>query len=387
MLGVTLNSFLEDTSVLVALAFVLVRGPLQRVAANPVGVGVLAGVLGLSEAIFPEARYPYAPHALACAFATALGGWRAGLVAAGVTVIAAAALLPGWEPVAILIQTLTTIDCLAAFGSYFRSRWWAAVPAAMGQTLGIEITDMLRAPLHQSLTSFVTVPANAFGFVLLMLVVRDANLRADAERRQHERDEARRLAAEAQLAMLRSRIQPHFLFNALNSIAALCTVAPKRASEATVELGQLMRRSLEIDFGQGLSLQQELQTVRSYLAIEQERFGAKLRVQLHTQGCESVIVPAFGVQILVENAILHGISRKSGAGEIAICARRKGGHCVVAVLDDGPGPGDSKWTRETPHGLGILSAQLRASFGSAGRLHLLGRRTGGTIAAFQVPYE
>ena len=383
---VTLNSFLEDTCVLVATAFVVVRGPFERLTQLPVWMGLLAGALGASEAFFPGARFPYGPHILAATFATAAGGPIAGAISALVILAVAWTILPLASDLAITVQVLTTIAMVAGMRKFLKGDLWAVGLCVAGQIIGIGVSHTLKSEAPESLTSFISVPANAFGLLLLGLVVHDARVRSDTVRVLHESIEARRVAAEAQLVMLRSRIQPHFLFNALNSIAALCTIAPKQASEATIQLGRLMRRSLEIDFGTGLTLGEELETVQAYLAIEQERFGNILRVSYDIDGAEKVIVPAFGVQILVENAVLHGITRRTGGGEVKIMARKNSRGWTIAVVDTGVGLSKPDWTRATPHGLGILRAQLRASHGHGGNLHLLARESGGALAAFCVPF-
>src|SRR6185369_10277298 len=126
--------------------------------------------------------------------------------------------------------------------------------------------------------SAVAILANGFGTMLLLLVANDARLRADSVRNRAEAQAAQALVTEAQLNALRARVHPHFLFNALTSIAALCVEAPARAETATVRLGQLMRRVLETSATAPLCLSDELSHVQGYLEMEQLRLGARLAV-------------------------------------------------------------------------------------------------------------
>src|SRR5579862_1208809 len=286
---VTLNSFLEDTCVLVATAFLFVRGPFERLLANPLWSGLVFGVLGGSEALFPDARFPYASHTLACAFATAFVSWRAGAITATVSVVAGFALRPLNVSLVIGIQATIVVLVIALLPRPTSKRiGFPAAAVALAQGLAILAVVSVRSLSvnQESLVSPWTVPANAFGVVLLWVVIRDAQVRSEAERHRQDVVEARRLAAEAQLVALRARVQPHFLYNALGSIAALCTSAPERASRAVIRLGTLMRQALETDFGKPHTLREEIETVKGYVEIEQERFGSRLEVEYHIDGAE-----------------------------------------------------------------------------------------------------
>ncbi len=385
MTAITFNSFLEDTCVLVAGAFLFVRGPMERLIAKGSWLGLLAGAFSASEAIFPGDRYPYAPHTLACAFATAIAGPGAGGIAGAVSILTSAVLLPRAITLVIAAQILLSVCAVGIVARLSQERWWCVPAFAISQVIGTKGAHFFLPNASPTLTSPTTMVANSFGLVLLLLVVRDARLRAESHRNLHEVDEARRIAAEAQLAIVRTRVQPHFLFNALNSIAALCMISPERAAEATANLGKLMRRSLEVDLAKGLSIREEMDIVANYIAVEKERFGSKLEVTYDIETFPEIEVPAFSIQILVENAVLHGLSTKVGAGKLRILARKSAGGATVAVIDDGVGIAYASRHRSTPHGLSILSDQLRSICGIGARLHVVRRDSGGTIAAFHVP--
>lgn len=384
---VTPNSLIEDTSVLVAGTFLLVRGPVEQYVKRPQVFGAMMGILGVSEAIFPSSRFPYAPHTLAIGLAGAFSGLSATTVT--------------WlSIVGIGIATLTPQDCLievvqASFvfllitliRLYSKSFVLQGVAMAVGSAIGLSITKVLGGSLTESLTSYWTVPANLFAFATLTVVINDAIVRSQSARLRIEAQESRQLAAEANYANLRSRVHPHFLFNVLNSIAALCTISPKEASEVTVELGRLLRRSLEMDLRQGITIREEMVTVQSYLGIEMKRFPGKFTVEIDVEGFEDLVVPAYSIQTLVENAILHGVSRKSGRGKVCISVRRTNRFVSIRVVDDGLGLNPGKEYIKSDRGLGILRAQLKLDSRYMGTLHLVGRPKGGTIVAFKIKVQ
>ena len=134
--------------------------------------------------------------------------------------------------------------------------------------------------------------------------------------RTKERDEAeaRRLAAEAQLASIESRVQPHFLFNTLNSIAALTHDDPAGAERMTGQLASLLRSSLDSTATPLVTLEQELRVVRAYLDIERVRFGDRLRYDVAPRWGAAATVPRMALQTLVENSVKYAVSPRREGG-------------------------------------------------------------------------
>jgi two-component system sensor histidine kinase AlgZ len=144
-----------------------------------------------------------------------------------------------------------------------------------------------------------------------------------------------RLPAEAaaRLAELQSRIRPHFLFNALNTAVALVRVDPTRAEEVLEDLAQLFRVALE-DHGQAVTLTEEVELAQRYLAIEQVRFGDRLRVRWEIDpAAGGARVPPLLLQPLVENAVRHGIEPSPDGGEVVVRTRVRRGHAVVDITN------------------------------------------------------
>ncbi len=145
------------------------------------------------------------------------------------------------------------------------------------------------------------------------------------------------LLAQAEIKRLQSQIKPHFLFNSLNTITSFCRTSPDKARELLVELSTYLRKSLanHKDF---VTVTDELQQVRSYLAIEKARFGERIKVSIDMkQGCEEWPIPPLVIQPLVENAVRHGIAVKEDGGSVQVKVSKLNSELHVSVRDDGVG--------------------------------------------------
>lgn len=144
--------------------------------------------------------------------------------------------------------------------------------------------------------------------------------------------------ARAQLEQLRGQLQPHFLFNAINGIAALVHTDPARADEMLMELAALLRSTLDLGRSDTIPLRRELELVDHYLRIQSMRFEDRLKVRRTIDaaalGCE---VPALLLQPLLENSLRHVIAQRSDGGRIELSARRAADRLLLRVEDDGPG--------------------------------------------------
>jgi two-component sensor histidine kinase len=204
--------------------------------------------------------------------------------------------------------------------------------------------------------------------------------------RTKERDEAeaRRLAAEAQLASLEARVDPHFLFNTLNSIAALVRDRPADAERVIEQLSALMRSSL--DRKQSLvRVDEELALVRSYLEIERVRFGDRLRFAIApADGAGAGLIPRLSLQTVVENSVKFAVSTVRDGAAIAVTAARHGERLHVTVEDDGPGFDASSLPEG--HGLHLLKSRLAMTFGDRATFGVASR-PGRTVVTLDLPFE
>jgi len=187
--------------------------------------------------------------------------------------------------------------------------------------------------------------------------------------RQVEQERAYKLLAEARLSSLESRIHPHFLFNTLNSIAALIPTDPARAEQTVGNLASLLRFSLNANQSGLVPLAQEMKIVRDYLEIEKTRFGTRLRFEIDVADeLGEIKVPPLSLQSLAENAVKHVVSRQPQGASIRIIAMRETDRVSIAVLDDGPGFSLDAVTPE--HGLGSLIARMDLLYGGGGQLEI-----------------
>ena len=152
-----------------------------------------------------------------------------------------------------------------------------------------------------------------------------------------EKERAQKELYEAQVSVMVSQIQPHFMYNALSSIAMLCTIDPETAQEATVEFADYLRGNMDsLKQKAPVPFTAELEHLKKYLYIEQLRFGKKLNVEYDIQATEFV-VPQLSIQPLVENAVKHGVGMKKKGGTVTIATRETEDAFEVIIRDDGVG--------------------------------------------------
>jgi LytS/YehU family sensor histidine kinase len=187
-------------------------------------------------------------------------------------------------------------------------------------------------------------------------------LKAQIEHATRQREKAVQVATEARLSSLESRIHPHFLFNALNSICALVREDPDMAERLIVRMATLLRFSLDSNQLGVVSLAQEIEIVRGYLEIEKARFGDRLQFSIDIPSeTEAYGVPPLSIQTLVENSVKYALP-----GCITVTATMNSGALEVEVWDGGPGVD----LRSTPpgHGLDLLQSRLQTIYGDAASL-------------------
>ncbi|MEO8704244.1 MAG: histidine kinase [Kofleriaceae bacterium] len=226
------------------------------------------------------------------------------------------------------------------------------------------------------LTSFVfRCVTFTWAIVLPALVVQSLRTRAEAiERRLTEQRQA---ALSAQLEAIQARTNPHFMFNAMNTIASLVKDDPKLAEQTIERLADVLRYALQSARLEAVTLGEELAMIRDYLEIQHARFGDRLRYTIEVEpGLDLVRVPPLLVQPLIENAVLHGVGERQEGGSIALVARRRADRIEISVDDDGPGPGASSH-RGSGTSLDDLARRLELLHGGAGSLVIRTNDRGG----------
>src|SRR5579859_27812 len=197
--------------------------------------------------------------------------------------------------------------------------------------------------------------------------------------------------SEARLNALRMQLDPHFLFNALNTISSQVEREPRLARQMIEHLGDLLRMSLENKDRQEVPLFEELAFLDPYLAIQKIRFGDRLRFETEIEAeVRQALVPCLVIQPLVENAIRHGLSSRTSGGTVSVSARRVEEQLEIVVADDGVGlPAGWTMAGSAGFGLSVTRERIRGLHPGSGSRFVVRRRRGansaGTEAVIWLP--
>jgi two-component system, LytTR family, sensor histidine kinase AlgZ len=275
--------------------------------------------------------------------------------------------LSAWYPSRHLPLTRAKAPLLAAThggAALVTSAAWVLLGAGLARLVGLAggpaFSGVAEAYAGQVLPLF------AVGVLLYVLSVALHYVLLSFETaREAERREARLslLAREAELKALKSQIQPHFLFNCLNSISALTGSDSARAREMCVKLADFLRKSLAVGEKASIPIGEELSLARSYLAVEAIRFGKRLAVEEEVEPSgEACLVPPLLLQPLVENAVVHGISTLAEGGAVKLEASRAGNRLRIVI--ENPFDPDAPPRAKGGLGLKIVRDRLAALYGT-----------------------
>jgi two-component sensor histidine kinase len=284
------------------------------------------------------------------------------------------------------------------------SHWWIHLSAAAAIDI---VASAWRAGLNVALNpwanpsgagSFSSLWLDAFNGGLLVTIIFYASIVSigfvldSRERIAHQAAETARLNEQltrAQLEALRHQFEPHFLFNALNAVSALVREGRNDdAVEMIAGLGGLLRRVLRDSATHQVSLQEELQFLDSYLAIQRVRFSNRLAVVVEVPPeLMQARVPCLALQPIVENALKHGIEKRAQGGEVRILASRVNGHLNLRVYNDGPQLTPDWQTNGCGAGLANLVSRLRGLYGNDFGFELSSVDAGGVQASLLLPYR
>jgi len=244
----------------------------------------------------------------------------------------------------------------------------AALLLTGGVMLIARFTAALLAPNFRGIETRFLAAAPVLSLMVLLIyemsiALHYAALELEASRRSEI------LARDSQLKALKAQVNPHFLFNSLNSISALTAVNPTEAREMCIRLADFLRTSLRLGERVTIPLAEELGLTKMYLDVEQVRFGGKLRVvQDINPGCANCSVPALVLQPLVENAVKHGIAMMDEGGEIRMSVRHDQDRMRFTISN----PFDPEAPSTGRNGIGLrnIRERLEAFYGSAARLDI-----------------
>jgi two-component system sensor histidine kinase LytS len=239
-----------------------------------------------------------------------------------------------------------------------------------------------RAALFR-MSEIETVPVlQGLGTALILAIVEQVR----------DRDEQTRAAASAEVRALQARMNPHFLFNALNTLGALSRIAPREVPRAVGRLRQFLRGSFDQHERVLVPLEEELAVVRAYLDIESLRLGDRLKVeQIIDPGLLKALMPPFSFQPLIENAVQHGLHSSPRAGRLQLVVRPTGEWLEMSVSDDGQGVPSAEiehlFFAERPrvHALVLLRRRLQGLYGRSFQLEVRSEIGEGTTVTMRIP--
>jgi two-component system LytT family sensor kinase len=272
----------------------------------------------------------------------------------------------------------------------------ASAPVALGYVFGAALRGFDLSTLPPLASSYwgtfalFSLVADTYLYWVILAAALGLDAYDDAQTRLRQAAELERTLVAAQVDALKMKLQPHFLFNTLNSISFL---AVERDGDGVVRmvqrLGALLRSSMESGGRQLVTVEEELALLEQYLAIEEIRFADRLRVTRRIpRPVLRALIPSLVLQPMIENSIKHGFSRRIDAGHLEIAIAREYDSLVVSVEDDGPGvpPG---WDLATHCGRGLKNVIERVEklFPGAWSFTLRNRPHGGAVSRLRVPWQ
>jgi two-component system, LytTR family, sensor kinase len=309
--------------------------------------------------------------------------------------------LPRWYSWGLLTPLIFWVDKRVGGTRTLARRVALHVPLGIAFTVLAIVVRLVSRPLRGS-----PWPPSVAGFflerfywdLLIYAVIAGVSVARDYAAQVRERDrQAHELAlqaadlerrlVEARLQSLRAQLQPHFLFNALNTISAFTETRPQTARRLMEQLGDLLRASLTHASQPLVTLGEELTFLDDYLAIESARFEGRITVSVHAEdGLLDIMVPSFLLQPLVENAIRHGVAPRLSGGHVEVTAARNGSMLKLRVRDNGVGlTPDWRLDRNSGVGLGNVISRLEHLYGQRDLLHIAAVASGGVEVQLDLP--
>ncbi|MCF7551877.1 MULTISPECIES: histidine kinase [Pseudonocardia] len=236
-----------------------------------------------------------------------------------------------------------------------------------------DIRGIVAVPLESDGTIIGTLAAltNATAGPVLLRATAEVARYVSSQLELAELDESRARLNRAEVRALRAQISPHFVYNALTTIASFIRTDPVRARDLLIEFADFTRYSFR-SAGEYTTLSDELTNIERYIALEKARFGNRLNIKLQiAPEVLNVVLPFLALQPLVENAVRHGLASKPNGGTITITAENAGAECVIIVEDDGVGMDPARLTEDLDDahlsgahvGLGNVDDRMRSAFG------------------------
>jgi sensor histidine kinase YesM len=235
---------------------------------------------------------------------------------------------------------------------------------------------------HYKLLGANLIMASAFSFIVISLVL----VRKRLKRKILENERILYLQTQTELVALQSKINPHFLFNTLNTMLNLVYKAPDKVETMILNLSDIYRKILQFPEEKVISLKEEIRLLNGYLEIEKLRMGDRLKYKVNVETeLEQCQIPPLLIEPLVENAIIHGISPKPKGGSVEVSVKKSGKMMVVSVTDDGIGMNEAG--QKAGFGLSSVKDRIQLIYKEKANFEIIDLPEGGVKVLMEIPCE
>lgn len=294
-----------------------------------------------------------------------------------------------WAPWALLTPMVMSV---ARRLRLRRERWMvrALTLALIGLPLGFVKLTLTRVMRQSSgVADYIAITNFTIQYLIywgVVLATHVAEHYREARQRELRASQLEANLADARLQLLKMQLQPHFLFNTLNTIAELVRQNPAEAERMIAGLGTLLRETLEGGLTDLVPLAKELELLERYIAIQRVRFGDRLRVTIDVpEDSRTALVPSLVLQPIVENSIKYGLAARLASGAIEVHACRRGDTLAIEVSDDGQGFSPAGMREGV--GLGNTRARLAELYGPQQSFEVISQEGAGTRVRLTMPYQ
>jgi|MTBAKSStandDraft_2_1061841.scaffolds.fasta_scaffold01272_32 sensor histidine kinase YesM len=279
------------------------------------------------------------------------------------------------------------------FIRFMHKKWVSLLLGIVSAIIGTEIAILIITRLtHVSFYTgfmghFVMIVMNTIivSIVVLLLYIY-YKMHYTIEGKEEKIDSLELKHTEAQLHALQSKLNPHFLFNTLNIITELVYKSPEKVEEIVLNLSEIYRFILSKSDEKLIPVKEELDIIRKYCAIEKARMGERLRYEIMCKsGAEEALIPPLLLEVLAENAVIHGLGPKKEGGTLQILVARKGDRILCMVEDDGVGFG--RGDKNESYGLKSVRSRLQLQYGGRAEFSIASNRGEGSLITVEIPYE
>ena len=279
------------------------------------------------------------------------------------------------------------------FIRFMHRKWVSLLLGIVSAFIGTEIailiiTHLTHLPFYMGFMGhFVMIIMNTIiASIVVFLLYIYYRMHYTIEGKEEKIDSLELKHAEAQLHALQSKLNPHFLFNTLNIITELVYKSPEKVEEIVLNLSEIYRFILSKSDEKLIPVREELDIIRKYCAIEKVRMGERLRYEITCKSdAEKALIPPLLLEVLAENAVIHGLSPKKEGGSLQILVARKGDKVFCMVEDDGVGFRETD--RKESYGLKSVRSRLQLQYGNRADFSIASNREEGSLITVEIPYE